>query len=224
MDIKKYNIERVDMKVYSVNNPFIAIADNLMPEEILEGLIKEVEAQEFVKAKTVSADGGSEDNYKRTNLTTDSGLNYADNPNAAFFLHAASMMINLHPSQAEPLSSIKYQLGQQYEPHHDCFGEEQLQKNRPECGNRIATALVYLSDVVEGGYTVFPHLNINIKPKKGRVLFFTNTHTGTEKALEHALHGSEPVIRGEKLAANLWFRTHVFDNELYQLTAENDAK
>ena len=199
-----------------MNNPFIAVAENLMPDDILEMLIQEVEAQEFVKATTVDGEGGSEENYKRTNLTASHALNYYDNPGAAFFLQAASMIIRLHPSQAEPLSTIKYQLGQQYEPHHDCFGEEQLLKNRPECGNRIATALVYLSDVVDGGYTVFPKLNINIKPKKGRVIFFTNTHTGTEKPIDEALHGSEPVMRGEKLAANLWFRTHVYDDDLYQ--------
>lgn len=34
------------------------------------------------------------------------------------------------------------------------------------------TRFLYLSDVDEGGETSFPHLNIAVKPKKGRALLW----------------------------------------------------
>ena len=39
---------------------------------------------------------------------------------------------------------------------------------------------------------------------------------GTDRRLEASLHGAEPVVRGEKMAVNLWFRQNVYSEELYQ--------
>ena len=38
------------------------------------------------------------------------------------------------------------------------------------CGPRILTFFLYLSDVEEGGETVFTNLGIKVKPKRGRAL------------------------------------------------------
>ncbi|XP_019089006.1 PREDICTED: probable prolyl 4-hydroxylase 11 [Camelina sativa] len=66
----------------------------------------------------------------------------------------------------EPLQVIHYGVGQKFEPHFDGF-------------QRIATVLMYLSDVEEGGETVFPAAKGNIskkglsvRPKKGDALLF----------------------------------------------------
>ena len=41
-------------------------------------------------------------------------------------------------------------------------------------GNRIGTLLMYLSDVEQGGATVFTKLGISVRPKKGLVVFWWN--------------------------------------------------
>ena len=49
----------------------------------------------------------------------------------------------------------------------------------------MVTALVYLNDVEEGGETKFPILNIEVKPRVGRMLVFHNVYKGTNKKREN---------------------------------------
>ena len=47
---------------------------------------------------------------------------------------------------------LRYEQSQQYRPHYDYFFHDHGKQN-----NRIATVLMYLSDVESGGETVFPN-------------------------------------------------------------------
>ncbi|CAG7884959.1 unnamed protein product, partial [Brassica rapa] len=58
----------------------------------------------------------------------------------------------------EGLQVLHYEEGQKYEPHYDYFVDEFNTKNG---GQRMATMLMYLTDVEEGGETVFPAANMN---------------------------------------------------------------
>jgi len=210
-----------ELVVWSLNNPFIYTIDDFIPEKVIDDLVEDIEKHgEFQKAKVVSNDGTGTSDIRRTNSST--SLHYLHSPSAVAFLNACSNTLRLHQSQAEPLSIIKYQKGEQYEGHHDAFTLEQIEQYVPQAGNRVATALLYLCDVQDGGETDFPQLNITVKPKKGRCVFFQNTHTGTEVPLETSFHASLPVIRGEKMACNLWFRRGVYDNNLYQKWLESE--
>ena len=44
---------------------------------------------------------------------------------------------------------------------------------------------------------------------------------GTDIQLDTSLHASQPVIKGEKLAANLWFRQTTYDESLLPDIVEN---
>ncbi|KAG7218539.1 hypothetical protein INR49_020207 [Caranx melampygus] len=73
----------------------------------------------------------------------------------------------LDVSTAEDLQVANYGVGGQYEPHFD-FGR----KDEPDAfeelgtGNRIATWLLYMSDVQAGGATVFTDVRAAVWPKK----------------------------------------------------------
>ena len=44
-------------------------------------------------------------------------------------------------------------------------------------GGRITTAMVYLSDVQAGGFTIFPKLGLFFKPESGQLLYWNLKRT-----------------------------------------------
>ncbi|KAL6635405.1 hypothetical protein ACP70R_028076 [Stipagrostis hirtigluma subsp. patula] len=122
----------------------------------------------------------------------------------------------------EGLQVLHYEVGQKYEPHFDYFLDEY---NTKDGGQRMATMLMYLSDVEEGGETIFPDANVNssslpynelsecarkglaIKPKMGdALLFWSMKPDATLDPL--SLHGGCPVISGNKWSSTKWMHTH----------------
>ncbi|CAL5197445.1 unnamed protein product [Lathyrus oleraceus] len=121
----------------------------------------------------------------------------------------------------EDLNVLHYEVGQKYVPHLDYFRDEYNIRNG---GNRIATMLMYLSDVEEGGETVFPYAKgdfssvpwwnelsdcgkngLSIKPKTGdAILFWGMKPDSTFDPL--SLHGACPVIKGDKWSCAKWMR------------------
>ncbi|XP_044511621.1 probable prolyl 4-hydroxylase 3 [Mangifera indica] len=125
----------------------------------------------------------------------------------------------------EGLQVLHYEVGQKYDAHYDYFLDEFNIKNG---GQRIATLLMYLSDVEEGGETVFPAAKANfssvpwwnelsecgrqglsIKPKMGDALLFWSMRP--DATLDpSSLHGGCPVIRGNKWSSTKWMHLHEY--------------
>ncbi|XP_076912020.1 putative prolyl 4-hydroxylase 7 [Bidens hawaiensis] len=127
----------------------------------------------------------------------------------------------------EAMQVLHYETGQKYLPHWDYFQDK---ANQAVGGHRIATVLMYLSNVEKGGETVFPKSEMKesqlkndessacaksgyaVKPKKGDALLFFNLHpNGTTDRM--SLHGSCPVIEGEKWLATKWIRVKSFERK-----------
>uniref|UniRef100_A0A667ZCF0 procollagen-proline 4-dioxygenase n=1 Tax=Myripristis murdjan TaxID=586833 RepID=A0A667ZCF0_9TELE len=110
----------------------------------------------------------------------------------------------LDVSTAEELQVANYGVGGQYEPHFD-FGR----KDEPDAfkelgtGNRIATWLLYMSDVASGGATVFTDVGAAVWPKKGTAVFWYNLHANGEGDYR-TRHAACPVLVGNKWVSNKW--------------------
>ncbi|KAK8962690.1 hypothetical protein KSP40_PGU014073 [Platanthera guangdongensis] len=124
----------------------------------------------------------------------------------------------LPEENGEAIQILHYETGEKYEPHFDYFDDK---INQALGGHRIATVLMYLSNIKKGGETVFPDSDdipaqpkddswsdcaktgYAVKPEKGDALLFFNLHPDATKNSK-SLHGSCPVIEGEKWSATKW--------------------
>ncbi|KAG2694111.1 hypothetical protein I3843_08G121300 [Carya illinoinensis] len=131
----------------------------------------------------------------------------------------------LPAEHGEGLQVLHYEVGQKYEPHFDYFQDQLNTKNG---GQRMATVLMYLSDVEEGGETVFPAAKgnfssvpwwdelsdcgkkgLSVKPKMGDALLFWSMKP--DATLDpSSLHGGCPVIKGNKWSATKWLRVNEY--------------
>ncbi|CRK97397.1 CLUMA_CG010787, isoform A [Clunio marinus] len=113
-------------------------------------------------------------------------------------------MTGLTQSTSEKLQVSNYGIAGHYNLHWD-----HSTKNEAEfdggTGNRIATMMFYMSDVLIGGETVFPYLKLRITPDKRTAVFWYNLdHSG--QGISVTRHAACPVALGSKWVLNRWIR------------------
>ncbi|RDX63482.1 putative prolyl 4-hydroxylase 9 [Mucuna pruriens] len=132
----------------------------------------------------------------------------------------ATMIPRTH---GEAFNILRYEVGQRYNSHYDAFNPDEY---GPQKTQRMASFLLYLTDVEEGGETMFPFenglnmdgnygyedcLGLRVKPRQGDgLLFYSLLPNGTIDPT--SLHGSCPVIKGEKWVATKWIRDQEQDD------------
>ncbi|XP_017100872.2 prolyl 4-hydroxylase subunit alpha-2 [Drosophila bipectinata] len=125
-------------------------------------------------------------------------------------------MSGLELADAEMFQIINYGIGGHYGKHMDYFNSSGTfftgyYRNRTKkyLGDRIATVLFYLSDVEQGGATVFPKVSTfpgyTVYPRAGTALMWYNLHTDGigDKT---TMHAACPVIVGSKWVMTQWIR------------------
>lgn len=131
-------------------------------------------------------------------------------------LDRMSTIMGIPSENSEDFQILKYDVGQFYETHHDYIPH---QKDR-QCGPRILTFFLYLSDVEEGGGTDFPMLGITVVPKKGRAVLWPSVYNAEPMDTDaRMVHQALPVKDGVKFGANAW--VHMFDYQTPQQNACN---
>ncbi|EEC17973.1 prolyl 4-hydroxylase alpha subunit, putative, partial [Ixodes scapularis] len=113
--------------------------------------------------------------------------------------------------EAEPYQLANYGTGGHYLPHHDYLYDVYEDSDEtddfsqfPSYGDRLATLMIYMSDVEEGGATVFPKLGVRLTPKKVKmVIYKVQPDSSAQKlrALGDCCHLRSSV-------ANKWFRSY----------------
>lgn len=109
-------------------------------------------------------------------------------------------LMGCEPQHAETLQVLRYGVGGEYQPHTDNFDEPDA-----EGGQRLATLVIYLRDVAQGGTTAFPALGLQVAPSRGMGVYFAygDAHGRIDSRL---LHAGMPLLSGEKWVATQWIR------------------
>ncbi|XP_017100868.2 prolyl 4-hydroxylase subunit alpha-1-like [Drosophila bipectinata] len=107
----------------------------------------------------------------------------------------------LEMATSEMYQVINYGIGGLFEPHVDPVFTDADRFNGTD--DRFATTIFWLSDVKQGGATIFTKLNLTVYPQSGSALFWYNLDNwgNEDKRTEHA---GCPVIVGSKWIMTKW--------------------
>uniref|UniRef100_A0A1I8Q812 procollagen-proline 4-dioxygenase n=1 Tax=Stomoxys calcitrans TaxID=35570 RepID=A0A1I8Q812_STOCA len=107
---------------------------------------------------------------------------------------------------SEMLQVMNYGLGGHYDTHYDFFNVSDNAEVVRLQGDRISTVLFYMTDVEQGGATVFPNIHTAVFPQKGSAVVWHNLNNEL-KGDWKTLHAACPVIVGSKWVCNKWIRS-----------------
>jgi prolyl 4-hydroxylase len=116
-------------------------------------------------------------------------------------------LLGIAPEKGETIQGQRYDVGQRFKPHFDCFSENQpywaeIQKSG---GQRTWTAMIFLNEPEGGGATNFPSVKITVTPRRGNMLVWNNLNIIGEPN-QFALHEGLPVTAGVKYIITKWHR------------------
>lgn len=180
-------------------NPSIVVLENLLDEKECEALIRYANPR-LKRSTTTNTTGGAEVHKDRTS----NGMFFARGENELIkkIETRISKLIHWPEDHGEEIQVVQYTRNGEYKPHYDFF-DLATAKVKDRGGQRVGTLIIYLSDPVEGGGTVFPKLNLEILPKRGNAVFFNYPGPVPDQL---TLHGGAPVLKGEKWIATKWLR------------------
>ena len=114
-----------------------------------------------------------------------------------------ALLSNLEIDHQEKFHVVRYDVGGKFVAHFDWAEPGDFPTDAQEnATRRLMTFLMYLDDA-QGGETFFPSIDVKIKPKRGRLVIWSN-FTSEGKGDPRTMHAALPVIRGQKHIATVW--------------------
>ena len=182
----------------------VVFADVLSPDECTEMI--ERSRHRLKRSTTVNPDTGQEDVIRNR---TSEGIWFQRGEDAfieRIDQRIASLM-NWPVENGEGLQILHYNTSGEYRPHFDYFPPDQHGSavHTARGGQRVATLIVYLNDVENGGETIFPEAGLSVAGRQGGAVYFRYLN-GLRQLDPLTLHGGAPVLGGEKWIMTKWMR------------------
>lgn len=189
---------------FAISHPRVALIGDLLSAGECAALI-ELARPQLQASEVTPRTSGRSTIERHTRSSRDTFLARGKDETQRRIEARVAELVGLPASHCEDISVIHYTEGGEFLPHVDylepdpanprVFGSE---------GDRIATVVVYLNQVEEGGATCFPALGLEVSPRAGSALYFTYRQPdGSPDAA--SLHAGRAVLRGEKWIATFWF-------------------
>ncbi|XP_063822670.1 prolyl 4-hydroxylase subunit alpha-1-like [Ostrinia nubilalis] len=185
---------------YLYLQPDVIVFHDVMSDDEID-FIKATAQPRFQRAGTKSGENGAPAPSKYR-IGKVAWLEDRESPVIARVSQRVADMTGLSMVTAEDLQVVNYGIGGYYVAHYDFSTKQDFIEYDPN-GDRIATVLFYMSDVAQGGATVFPKLGLSVFPEKGAAAFWLNLHPSGEGDLA-TRHAACPVLRGSKWVSNKW--------------------
>ncbi|MGF6933313.1 hypothetical protein OKW41_002452 [Paraburkholderia sp. UCT70] len=111
----------------------------------------------------------------------------------------------------EGLQVLHYDRSGKYSPHRDFFTPDQPGSavHTAQSGQRVATLIMYLNDVADGGETVFPSASLSVAARARGAVYFRYMN-GQRQLDPSTLHGGAPVLAGDKWIMTKWMRERAY--------------
>lgn len=204
---------------FAWKEPLVVFYDNILTDQEINLIINKATPR-FRKSMVAGKNGEPEEDKSRTSDTA--WISSSEDKALASVVQKVVSLTGFSIKNTESIGVNRYRSGQYFNPHYDFLEEQQLSGAPHFRGcQRAGTILIYLSDVEEGGETVFARDgfldgyflydennpdHLRVKPKRGRVLVWYDMHPYTEAIDLRTLHGGSPVIQGTKMAATIFVR------------------
>ncbi|XP_046805688.1 prolyl 4-hydroxylase subunit alpha-1 [Lucilia cuprina] len=179
-----------------LENPPVTLYHNLINDEQISKLLSKTRSK-MQRSQVVNGNGTISVEGRVSQQTW---VNPKKSKIASLMYKLVGAISGFDMDNAETMQVANYGIGGQYESHHDYLGSDY---KSGFVGDRISTNMFYLADVEEGGYTVFPYLDVYSKPIKGSMIMWYNLHKSLDED-ERTLHAGCPVLKGSKKIANVW--------------------
>lgn len=117
----------------------------------------------------------------------------------------------LNYRNSEPLQGQRYLIGEYYDRHTDFFTPKTLtyEQFTKDIGQRTWTAMFYLNDVINGGATLFPTIDLSIAPTRGAMLVWNNLYRNGKENFS-SMHEARPPVSNSKYVVTQWFRQNFY--------------
>ncbi|XP_061386553.1 prolyl 4-hydroxylase subunit alpha-1-like, partial [Musca vetustissima] len=142
--------------------PYIRLYHNLLNDEQVTKLFDHAK-QRFFRSEVIKAPGENEVTEKRVSQQT--WVAPRETPTSTYMYRLVGLITGFNMTNVEQMQVANYGIGGLYVPHYDYMNNTELVAGL--YGDRITTSMFYLSDVTQGGYTIFPELDVYLKPVKG---------------------------------------------------------
>lgn len=117
--------------------------------------------------------------------------------------------LQLARGHADGVNVLRYAPGGFYRLHHDYIPYQQQPSAWHNCGPRQLSFMLYLTDVDGGGATRFPRLGLQVAPRAGRALLWTNVHAKRPLVRDvRTAHEALVVTAGTKWVATTWLHAY----------------
>jgi prolyl 4-hydroxylase len=208
IDLRQNTIDLGDAEVRILvhrSHPELAVFADLLTGEECRELIRSAEPR-LERSTAVDAQTGRR-NIHASRTSNGMAFSLNETPLITRIERRIQRLLNHPMDHCEGLHILNYPPSAEYLPHYDYFNpvDPGSKTHTDRGGNRIATLIIYLSDVEAGGGTVFPTQNLHVHPCQGHAVFFSY-----QDLTPLSLHGGEPVIQGSKWIATKWLRQSQF--------------